>query len=136
FDPLGRMVAFDGRARNTNVVSILDAADRRVTAQTSFGQNFGLMGMGFSPDGNRVAVATADWSRYATPSQISPRWVVLIDPSTGRKMQSLRVGTFDFHVELGTSDGRHFTSLAYLPSGRLAVSWFSGGTTIWDPHSR
>jgi WD40 repeat protein/class 3 adenylate cyclase len=136
FDPLGRMVALDGRGTGNNLVSVVDVASHRVTTQTSFSSTITPMGMSFAPDGSRIAVATADWGRASTPSQVSPRWIEFIDPETGRQARPLRVGTFDFHVELGTSGSGHFTSMAYLPNGRLAVSYFDGGTTIWDLTTR
>jgi WD40 repeat protein/class 3 adenylate cyclase len=134
FDPSGRTVAIAGQAGTRTNIGLVDAADHHVAPLIPFPQGINAMDLAFSPSGKQLAVAIASW-QVAGLSPITPRWIVLIDPLTDEQTY-IKVGTFNLDVEAGTSDSRHFTSMAYLPNGSLAVSWFDGGTTIWNVNSQ
>jgi class 3 adenylate cyclase/WD40 repeat protein len=132
----GRTVAFLGKTSGQSYLGFVDARTHDVVHRIPFRPGIGLMSAGFSPNGQRLAVATGDWG----PLSRSPRKVFLFDRATARRVSSLKVGTFSLDEEMGTGDARHWTAIAYLPDGRLAVSWFTGGqfeggTAIWNLRS-
>ena len=134
FDPSGRTVAVAGKTGLDTTIALVDAADHHVAPLLPFGQGIGTMDLAFSPNGHQLAVAFAS-VQSASLTSLTPRYVTLIDPATGGFHGLIKVGSFNIDAEAGTADSRHFTSIAYLPSGNLAVSWFDGGTTIWNPSS-
>jgi WD40 repeat protein/class 3 adenylate cyclase len=134
FDPSGRTVAVAGHTGQSTIIGLVDATDHHVTPLTSFGSGNGAMDLAFSPNGKQLAVAFAS---VAVPglNPITPRWIDFIDPAT-RDESYIKVGVFNTEQEAGTPDTWHSTTVAYLPGGTLAVSWFDGGTTIWNVRSQ
>jgi WD40 repeat protein len=134
-DPSGRTVAVAGVTGGVTYVGLVDARDHHVIPAWSVGRQTAAMSLAFSPNGKQLAVAAADLnSASLTPT--TDRYIAFIDPHTGGDPRSyIGVGTFNTETEAGSTDSRHFTSVAYLRDGALAVSWFDGGTTIWDPSS-
>jgi WD40 repeat protein/class 3 adenylate cyclase len=134
-DPSGRTVAVAGVTGGVTYVGLVDARDHHVIPAWAIGRQTAAMSLAFSPNGKQLAVAAADLnSASLTPT--TDRYIAFINPHTGGDPRSyLLVGTFNTETEAGSTDTRHFTSIAYLPDGTLAVSWFDGGTTIWDPSS-
>ena len=133
FDPSGRTAAVAGHTGQSTTIGLVDATDHHVTPLTSFGQANGAMDLAFSPNGKQLAVAFASVA-VAGLNPITPRWIDVIDLATHDESY-IKVGSFNTE-EAGSSDSQHFTGIAYLPSGTLAVSWFDGGTTIWNLHSK
>lgn len=133
-DPSGRTVAVAGHTGQSTTIGLVDATDHHVTPLTSFGQANGAMDLAFSPNGKQLAVAFASVA-VAGLNPITPRWIDFIDPRTHDE-RYIKVGSFNTEEEAGSSDSRRLTSIAYLPIGTLAVSWFDGGTTIWNPHAK
>jgi len=143
FDPSGRTVAVAGQTGGRTQIGLVDATDHHVAPLIPLGpavraprQGTGTMDLAFSPNGKQLAVAIADWQPAAL-THITPRGIVFIDRATGDwEPRYIKAGSFNLKTEEGTSDSRHFTSIAYLPNGALAVSWFDGGTTIWNVDSQ
>ncbi|MDP9300771.1 MAG: WD40 repeat domain-containing protein, partial [Actinomycetota bacterium] len=136
FDPSGQTVAVAGVTGGVTYVGLVDARDHHVIPAWAIGRQTAAMSLAFSPNGKQLAVAAADLNS-ASLSPTTDRYIAFIDPHTGGDPRSyIDVGTFNTETEAGSTDSRHFTSMTYLPDGTLAVSWFDGGTTIWDPSSR
>jgi WD40 repeat protein/class 3 adenylate cyclase len=133
-DPAGRTVAVAGVLGGVTYVGLVDARDHHVIPAFSIGRQTAAMSLAFSSNGKQLAVAAAS-ENSASLTPTTDRYIQFIDPATGDYKGDMTVGSFNTEAEAGTPDSRHFTSMAYLPDGTLAVSWLDGGTTIWDPNS-
>jgi WD40 repeat protein/class 3 adenylate cyclase len=127
-DPTGLRIAIAGEFGHDNRVGLVDATTRRVIRSVSFGDS-PILSLAFSPDGKHLTVASSDY-QTTTLNNIVNRWLAIIDPKNGSE-RYLGVGKLNLALE-ANHDARGATGVAYLPDGDLAVSWFNGGTTIWN----
>jgi WD40 repeat protein len=133
-DPAGRTVAFAGEIGSQNAIGFVNARDRTISKPVDFWHS-PLMDLAYSRDGDHLAVASSDFQPDPTSlSRLVNRWVQVIDPK-GRTTAFFLVGKIDL-ARAKSNDPRWSSSIASLPGGRVAVSWFDGGTTIWDVEKR